>query len=746
MKFATERHSVAVMQDTNQLHEPNSYSLSTSRLPQSKSATKKKTTTNNKKDISNEPESSIVDTCLAHSSLVLGDCAASPAFKKFSVEIFAMMRTTEKQDSSTNSIDKSSFDKATIHRRQFSEAGASRDLGGDTNIISGRKISTDASTIISSASTLKNDGIIGDNTATVKFYLLVKVKGGGSLGGISDQQVDSSEPVTASQISVKEIMPLDFRPLFVHAAEVHVITSESHPNSSSSPAIGIFVASVDDNRLRLFMAPIVDVETWKRSDKNKGAKSDARCFAPITLDGAATSSPSDNNQERTVHEHSIDDSLVFTTPIMALDSYITEEEYHPSDGEKIIVKMNRLAIACYDGTVRIVTYHMINQRREKDDDNDSSYQFYTLRCSRFIVDGPVVSLQFGDAKCASKVFSRAETPSLYLVAGSLCGFACVFYEALLPPSPNQVSKHSFGDRFFDGPLLVVDGLDDGLLEGNVDCVTAVHVSNAGTQQVILVGTQSGRIIVLQQCYKKRMEWNRTEAEVVLNRQTRDELQFQIDQRRTQLSVLETEHKSMATKANDLRITISTKQSNSNDIPELLSENVELTSDIGDKQDLNAELKDACFDESMGGMGGDGAETETSLPITISNTDTTALTQIELASLERSIGGIESTIADLSIGLFDLHKRRAECAEKADRLSGSLLHSIHMRKFHQYVLLRDYHFPHPIHGIASGHRIEGDVSSQEIFVSTMRSFHVCLLLDEVASSAAEEDEEKSPPIN
>lgn len=96
MKFATERHSVAVMQDTNQLHEPNSYSLSTSRLPQSKSATKKKTTTNNKKDISNEPESSIVDTCLAHSSLVLGDCAASPAFKKFSVEIFAMMRTTEK--------------------------------------------------------------------------------------------------------------------------------------------------------------------------------------------------------------------------------------------------------------------------------------------------------------------------------------------------------------------------------------------------------------------------------------------------------------------------------------------------------------------------------------------------------------------------------------------------------------------------------------------------------------------------
>jgi hypothetical protein len=105
---------------------------------------------------------------------------------------------------------------------------------------------------------------------------------------------------------------------------------------------------------------------------------------------------------------------------------------------------------------------------------------------------------------------------------------------------------------------------------------------------------------------------------------------------------------------------------------------------------------------------------------------TATTEMAQISLEQGIAGLESNISELSADLIDLEKRRADLAEKAGRLSESLLHSINLRKFYCYESMRETHFPYPIHGIASGHRAEGDVESGEIFVTTMKSFHVCLL--------------------
>ncbi len=725
MNFATERHSVALMQDINRLHERDSYSLSSTRLPQLKSATKKKTTATTKKNIIvNEPESS-VDTCLAHSSLLWRDNA-----QELSMEVYAMMRTNEKQESFIK--EQLSFDVSASHQSHvFSEAGKS-DAGRD-----GRRISMDASTIISAASTLKNDFI----AEAEKFYLLVKMKEGSAAGILSEKQVDSSQPVTSSsQTSFKESIPLlDLRPILVHAAEIHAITSttgESHLN------IGIFVASVNDNKLRLFMAQREDMQSWKRPNKIGGTKNDSRCFAPITLNDT-TSSSSETQGLETHDEHSTDNPLVFSAPIMALDSYITEEECRSHDGETIAVKMNRLAVACYDGTVRILTYRMINKKQDKDDGNDCPYQFCTLRCSRFIVDGPVVSLQFGVTNCAPRLFSLLETPSLFLVAGSLCGFACIFYEALLPPSSNQSSKQSAYDRFFDGPLLVVDGLDDGQHEGNVDCVTVVHVSNYKTQQVIMVGTQSGRVLVLRQCDNERMAWKRMEDEVFFHRQEIDELQCQIDQRAKQISLLETEKECMVVKVH-LNTTTSVMQTKRDDLSQSTSELVKwnVKSDIGYGTNLVAESKESPVEEKSIDCVKDEAEIwqsqsnnnavlDSPTPNSESNINThetimTATTEMAQILLEQGIAGLESNISELSADLIDLEKRRADLAEKAGRLSESLLHSINLRKFYCYESMRETHFPYPIHGIASGHRAEGDVESGEIFVTTMKSFHVCLL--------------------
>lgn len=739
MKFATERHSVALMQDI----EMGSYSLSSARLPQLKSTAKKRTSTK-KNSMINEPESS-VDTCLAHSSIiVLEDCAtpaAPQSTKDVSMEVFAMMRTTEKQDSSIK-------DPSLTTQRSNAISEAS---GGE--LAPGRRISTDASTIISAASTLKqHDVTAGDNTTLVKFYLMVKVR-----GGLSEQQ-DDLQPSATSRTSFKEIIPLDFRPMSVHAAELHVLTSttktpnenDSHLNNSSSTAIGIFVASVDDNRLRLFIAQTEEMQSRKTTDKNKGTKSDPRCFVSVTLKDI-TSSPSE--MQGLVSNDNIGESLVFSTPITAMDSYVTEEDCQTGDREKIVTKANRLAIACYDGTVRILTYQMVHQKGDKDG-NASSYQFCTTRCSRFIVDGLVVSLQFGVANCASRAFSLAQTPSLYLVGGSLCGFVCIFYEALLPPSSKQNSEHMTCDRFFDGPLLVVDGLDDGQQEGYGDCVTAVHVSCHSDMQQIMVGTQNGRVLILQQCDKERMDWEIIETDAIFNRQERDESQHRIDQRRKQISQLETEKECMVMKTRDLQIAMSELHNESDDAAnESTTDSIDpssLVSEIGVGKDLDATLEEPHVDESVNCLGDEANVVEPSFsncdaiadsPTSNSEPEiqtATASAQIELASLKQSIVEMESKISELSADLVMLERRRAECAEKADSLSESLLHSINLRKLHRYEILREYQFPYPIHGIVSSYWV-GDRNRQEFVVTTMKSIHV-RLIDTVALA-----EEKSTNI-
>ncbi len=86
---------------------------------------------------------------------------------------------------------------------------------------------------------------------------------------------------------------------------------------------------------------------------------------------------------------------------------------------------------------------------------------------------------------------------MFLVAGSLCGFACAFYESF--SSSGGGAEGDGRSRRFEGPFLVVDGLYDARGEGYEDCVTSVHACRgAGDRAAIAVGTQGGRVLMFQQ--------------------------------------------------------------------------------------------------------------------------------------------------------------------------------------------------------------------------------------------------------
>jgi hypothetical protein len=88
--------------------------------------------------------------------------------------------------------------------------------------------------------------------------------------------------------------------------------------------------------------------------------------------------------------------------------------------------------------------------------------------------------------------------SSFLVAGSLCGFACLFYE--VPSShhtPAGINQDTAAFPCFNGPLPLVDELWDAVHEDE-DCVTAVHACcSYDSRPMIAVGTHGGRVLVFE---------------------------------------------------------------------------------------------------------------------------------------------------------------------------------------------------------------------------------------------------------
>ena len=678
IRFATEGHSVAILQ-TNGTNSTGSesiqggdgYHLSATRL--------KNQTDDN------------VDVCLAHSAVSWMHDANSQESSS-SMEVFAMMSinsdTENINDNNAAAIDSSSSCLTTtaddIGTSDLAAGVGEQPTAGAATVPATETKSTEAGEVSNQSTKANKETAAADSegVSSSNYYLTVKIR---VIAKNDDRQLArrKEEP---RMISTIETIPLDFRPLSVHSTELH-------NGGDNTTLIGIFVSSVDDNKLRLYVA-------------TKGAlQHQQNAFVPISLDD--TVSNSDDHADDATDDDSI---ALFSTPIMAIDTCITRVKC-------IDDKVNRLALACYDGTVRILTYQLIPKKQEdggSSEHSESFLQFCHVRCSTFLIDGPVVSLNFGMNRPSNP--KLLHPPSLYLIAGSLCGFACTFYESTLPCDSSSENN----DTFFSGPLPVVDGLYDATEDGDEDSVTAVHTfCHSKDQNMVVVGTQGGRIILFRQCQKEKDAW---EDRVEFAKQQKDGLILKIEQSKREISRLQSEKELMESNAVDLNAIISELQSKIED-------------DLKEKQDgtdvIDTELKNEdCKEESTETVTVEGevdANTATNDEEVDTNEDVRMMSnescnvqtklevaQSELESLQHKIKDHVSQMASLSSDVDDCIRSE----EYTRKLNEYIIHP----GMHRYRFLCEHHLPCPIHGLTS---MNGDETGegQEIAVTTRRSIHI-----------------------
>lgn len=678
LKFATENHSIALVKRiaNNKAGGEDGYSLSHTRMrPPRRNNRSTNDNDEEKKEERNDTDRSSF-RCLAH-SMILGG-----------VEVFAMegRRQTENANNTVTNCD-NEVATSSIY-------GAGND-GGDaiaTTSHHRRQTSVDTTVTASNQSSAINvDNAVAANVGAVgnmKYWLVVK---------------------DCSTNNVLSTILLDNRPMLVHLAEIDISTidnggeeesnddedesNDMSDGSNFSPkAIGIFISSVDENTPRLYIATKEALRMRMRRDDED--QSDGPCFVVVSLIDQIVVTHDDNDSSMS------EQPLTLSTPIMAMDTIVTD--VNPNKCSK---KMNYLAISCYDGMVRILTYRLIWNNKLPDNANGNIYlpRLCPLRCSSFFVDGPVASLHFSITTVLSDIPLSQQSPSLFLVAGSLCGFACLFYESSQPTrSSNKVGSV---DRYFDGPVTVVDGLYDGREGGYEDCVTSVHVvcHLAEGGRMIAVGTQGGRVLLFAWCEDEKRRFAVIRDDIITARHEKDESTHRLDQIKEQISGLQTEKDEMGMKASNLNTIISYLQGkldrSLNSSTTDNRESVEEEKIQHDKIDCALNITQSISNYEMG----------------------LKAVESELASLQQNMYGHACRIEELSSVVIDLVR---QIDEKNDDIARRELQLPQMaRKLHRYKIICEKHLPYPIHGIASYvYHEEGDVG-RDILVSTRRSFHV-----------------------
>ncbi|GFH60592.1 hypothetical protein CTEN210_17068 [Chaetoceros tenuissimus] len=130
-----------------------------------------------------------------------------------------------------------------------------------------------------------------------------------------------------------------------------------------------------------------------------------------------------------------------------------------------------IAYGCQDGSIHIYTFEPRT--------NNELLSFHESCSSTFIVDGPISCLRF-----QSQIGQRNDR--LQLFVGSLCGFACSFYQ-------NIDNAHTF-----DEPIAIVEGLYDARLDEEDSIISILEFScNAlEYESCIALGLYSGRLLLL----------------------------------------------------------------------------------------------------------------------------------------------------------------------------------------------------------------------------------------------------------
>jgi hypothetical protein len=754
-RFATEHHSIKLLKQgcgTSSVNHHKSggddYSLSVERLPSAstraqpsrrshQSKSKGRTSKKTQKDGATPANDSAA--CVAHSYLQLGQSSQTETCNHpSSIEVFAMVRVTHWLDSQTghssNTVSSSNEAKPTAPGVSVDNINASVQ-GKQAKSEGGTDSGTEQHSTEMAGENKGSAVQPSDEKATIpNYYLLIKSR---------STSIQSNE--TKSITATMETIPLTSRPTLVYATELCVATEKS-----MSTTVGIFVANADDDTLRLYLA---SDDTWLTH------------FAELTsvFDQSSVTSSGSERGDNSFNDR-LEKPLTFLSSIMAMDACTTDSLDD--------MRCNRLAISCYDGTIRILTYQLKRQikQSEKGDlaedvsgatasTSTSNIRVHNLRCSTFLVDGPIVTLRFGTTSPIIRIdksgndedVSTIPSSTLFLVVGSLCGVACLFYEVPLPPD-----DRTGNEPCFDGPLTIVDGLYDTSEGGYEDCVTTVCVcSDVSSRQIIAVGTQGGRMLLFRRLQLPEYSTkSSTQTEV-------DDLVSQINDAQTDISLLEAEKKHTEAEANALTIAVEGLDHKLKDIDftgmdieikecvSSLVDRVEESADvIGEDQQQQPHDNNDCVDglalevcdeqgegSAVDTEDGDGSVPDatnrhqevsaTTIPAQSSqrNNDEQALlpepVKSDLSLLQQRIAGIESKIAE-HMATINTNESRLAVIREAKVYNDWNCMLSNLRRLHRHEFLSEHRLPYPVYGIAS---VADERGSTELFVTTRRTCHV-----------------------
>jgi len=729
------------------------YKLSVERLLQ------KSKQTNITEEQTSSNNTTTTTTCCAHSSLQLSDIS----IRAFAIQI----RETNNTNHANNSSSCSHDDQATVDTHHNSLGGTTRSVTTTTATTTNKEGGTTTGDGSSGEMMMMNDNkkhatsvdngtITSSSSSSNKYALMIKYHH-------FDHSLIKGENDTITAIKTKtERINLDFRPISVHLTQLHSTLTSSSSSAEAAvvaedgsviPIVGVFVAG-DDNKLHFFVTTMQDLKKNLFQQHESGAEptattttseytscfQSALCFEMIDPSNIISTSPSNNSEYHNDSSvESVDDNpLMFATPIMAIDTCISE-----GHGEMMIPslfssssssssssptsattkdKVNQLAIACYDGVIRILTYTI-----ECTLDANIMIRIGKLQYSTFIVDGPVATLHFHSK--ATQTSEQIECDSseekeklcdnnLFLLAGSLCGLAFLFYE-VPPPSTARIDDGNTTEvcSLFEGPVVVVDGLYDADKEGFEDCVTAVHVMRYYDVTILAVGTQGCRLLMFQQQQQQQNRSAENEA-----RKGRDKyktlLTAEIENKTEEMMHLSTERDRLTNVVSDLRQKL------------LDVENNDQEEDV---------LHGDAIIISRSGSGIESDECEDDVKADQVKKDCISIApKVELLkSIKAEIDDIEQSCLNCTSKISQLQSLIDDLTDKLNEIDldvpSPLLDSKSVRKLHRYEYLWEHKLPYPIQGIGSAVCTQsGDL---ECYITTRQTLHIFRLLSSQMVEAA-----------
>ena len=544
------------------------------------------------------------------------------------------------------------------------------------------------------------------------YSLLVKCKQYKQEG----QQSNQAKSPRASGRSYREAISIQYRPLCVHACETSISTS-----SGNESAVAIFASSVKDCKLHLYLAMTDSMQS--RVSKDSAASSDVPCFQEVDLGLGSTKDKGPNCSLRT------------PSPITSLEACYSQNN------------TTYVAISCYDGTIRVVALLFY---KDPDEDDAEAVNVEIRSSSTFLVDGPALTLRFG-----------CKDDSLILVAGSLYGYACLFYQA-------QTRSRKGEQQEFDGPLMIVDDLYDPQNDAE-DSIASAHVARRSDGRlVIIVGTHRGRVLIFQQLQVI------DRATQLLEQAARElaELQNQSEQVRGEKSELQCDidaKKSRVNELNEVCSQLRTKLDLMQATPPTLAagecDDVQVRDGLESQPNCEEIQTDDCSVESEPSVREPGAEpfsseepqTELGSPNIQADeietdeteradddpddepkglelleaesgaphaTDQTEAMQAELDDATQEMNGINEKLSECTAAIAELDEDTVEREKRIQSLKSfpSRLREVcdPERRAHRYEILREARVPYPVQGITSSITENG---SMELFVTTTLTLHV-----------------------